>query len=90
MVIGFAFQGLGRATIPLAWTFLRVVGVLVAAVVCTQGLGLGERAVFTSIGVGNVASAAAMVALFLVTERRLRVAAPAPVAVSELTSTGIP
>src|SRR5437867_4793016 len=36
MVIGFAFQGLGRATIPLAWMFLRVVGVLAAAVVCTR------------------------------------------------------
>jgi putative MATE family efflux protein len=90
MVIGFAFQGLGRATIPLAWMFLRVVGVLAAAVVCTRGLGLGERAVFTSIGVGNVASAVAMVALFLVTERRLRVAAPAPLVAGELASTGIP
>ena len=90
MVIGFAFQGLGRATIPLAWMFLRVVGVLAAAITCTRGLGLGERAVFTSIGVGNVASAVAMVALFLVTERRLRVAAPAPLVAGELASTGIP
>ena len=63
MVIAFAFQGLGRATIPLAWMVVRVVGVLAAALVCTQGLGLGERAVFTTIAAGNVVSAAGMVAL---------------------------
>jgi len=90
MIIGFAFQGLGRATVPLAWTCLRVGGVLAAAVVCTRGLGLGEGAVFASIGVGNVASAAAMVVLFLATERRLRAATPAPLAAGELASTGIP
>jgi len=88
MVIAFAFQGLGRATIPLAWMIVRVAGVLAAAVVCTQGLGLGERAVFTSIAAGNVVSAAGMVALFLLTERRLRAARPAPSPVSELAATG--
>jgi Na+-driven multidrug efflux pump len=90
MIIGFAFQGLGRATVPLAWTCLRVGGVLAAAVVCTRGLGLGEGAVFASIGVGNVASAAVMVVLFLATERRLRATTPAPLAAGELASTGIP
>src|SRR5437899_3722574 len=35
MVIAFAFQGLGRAPIPLAWAVVRVVGVLAAAIVCT-------------------------------------------------------
>src|SRR2546427_9427278 len=30
MVIAFAFQGLGRATIPLAWMIVRVVAVLAA------------------------------------------------------------
>src|SRR2546427_33539 len=87
MVIAFAFQGLGRATIPLAWMIVRVAGVLAAAVVCTQGLGLGERAVFTSIAAGNVVSAAGMVALFLLTERRLRAARPAPSPLSELAAT---
>lgn len=71
MVVAFAFQGLGRATIPLAWTVVRVAGVLVAAVVCTHGLGLGERAVFAIIAIGNVASAAGMVALFAVASRSL-------------------
>ena len=85
MVVAFAFQGLGRATIPLAWMMVRVVAVLTAAVVCTQGLGLGERAVFTTIAAGNVASAAGLAALFVLSERRQR-AAPAPV--SELSATG--
>jgi len=90
MVIAFAFQGLGRATIPLAWMTVRVIAVLVAAVACTQVFGLGERAVFTTIAVGNVVSAAGMFALFLVTERRLRVARPGPPPVSELAATGTP
>ena len=88
MVIAFAFQGLGRATIPLAWAVVRVVGVLAAALVCTQGLGLGERAVFTTIAAGNVVSAAGMVALFLLTDRRLRAALSAPSLASELAATG--
>ena len=72
MVVAFAFQGLGRATIPLALMTLRVVIVLVAAVVCTHVFGLGERAVFTTIAAGNVLSAASLVALFALTERALR------------------
>src|SRR5439155_723116 len=47
MVVAFAFQGLGRAIIPLVWMIGRVVAVLAAAVLCTDALGLGERAVFT-------------------------------------------
>jgi putative MATE family efflux protein len=77
MVLAFAFQGLGRATLPLAWLVVRVVGVLVAAVVCTRWLGLDAGAVFAAIAVGNVLSAVVMVTLFLATERRL---APPPVA----------
>ncbi|TMA33655.1 MAG: MATE family efflux transporter [Deltaproteobacteria bacterium] len=88
MVIAFAFQGLGRATIPLAWMIARVVAVLAAAVVCTHGLGLGERAVFTTIATANVVSAAGLVTLFVLTERRLRVARPGPPAVSDLAATG--
>ncbi len=84
MVLAFAFQGLGRATIPLAWMTVRVAGVLVAAVVCTHVLGLGERAVFTTIAAGNVASAVGLGVLFLATERRLRAASPVPSPVNEL------
>jgi len=77
MVLAFAFQGLGRATLPLAWMTIRVIGVLVASVVCTQWLGLGERAVFAAVSVGNSLSAAVMMALFQRTERRIRRAMPA-------------
>ena len=88
MVIAFAFQGLGRATIPLAWMIGRVIGVLAAAVVCTHGLGLGERAVFATIATANVVSAAGLVTLFVRTERRLRVAPPGAPPLSELAATG--
>jgi putative MATE family efflux protein len=87
MVVAFAFQGLGRATLPLALTIVRVVGVLAVAVLCTHGLGLGERAVFTAIAVGNVASAAAMTVLFAVLARRLRMTAAAPSLSAELAAT---
>ena len=75
MVIAFAFQGLGRATLPLALTVLRVAGVLAAAVFCTQQLGLGERAVFLCIAAGNVFGAVSLIVLFTMMERRLHSAA---------------
>ena len=71
MVIAFAFQGIGRPTLPLVLTIVRVAGVLIAAVVCTRQLGLGERAVFVCIAAGNVLGAASLVALFTTMERRL-------------------
>jgi putative MATE family efflux protein len=76
MVVAFAFQGLGRATLPLAVMVVRVAAVLLAAVVCTHQLGLGERAVFGCIAAGNVLGCASLVALFVATERRLQSAAP--------------
>jgi putative MATE family efflux protein len=72
MVIAFAFQGLGRATPPLVWMVVRVVGVVAVALVCTQWLGLGDRAVFVTVAAGNVVSAAVMVILFLRVERGIR------------------
>jgi Na+-driven multidrug efflux pump len=72
MVIAFAFQGLGRATAPLVWMAVRVVGVLSASLVCTQWLGMGDRAVFVTIAAGNVTSAAVMLILFLRLERRMQ------------------
>jgi len=36
MVTSFAFQGRGRATLPLAWVVARVTTVLVASVLCTR------------------------------------------------------
>jgi putative MATE family efflux protein len=77
MVLAFAFQGLGRAMIPLAWMSVRVLAVLGISIFCTQRLGLGERAVFATIAAGNVTSAVVMVTLFRATERRIRRAAAA-------------
>lgn len=71
MVLAFAFQGLGRATVPLLLMTARVGGVLGVALYCTQGLGLGEHAVFMTIAAGNVLSALAMIALFVHTHRRV-------------------
>jgi putative MATE family efflux protein len=76
MVLAFAFQGLGRAVIPLAWMTVRVLAVLAISIVCTQRLGLGERAVFATIAAANMTSAVVMITLFRATERRLRPAAP--------------
>lgn len=69
MVIAFAFQGLGRATLPLFVTVARIAAVLTAAIVCTRTFGLGERAVFTVIAIGNVAGTLLLGALFLLTQR---------------------
>ncbi len=73
MVSAFAFQALGRATTPLVWMAIRVFGVLAVALLCTHGLGLGERAVFASIAGGNIVSAIVMSALLARTVRSLEV-----------------
>jgi len=65
MIASFAFQGLGRATLPLVVMIVRVAAVLGAAIVCTGVFGLGEQAVFTTIAAGNVAGAVVLLA-FLV------------------------
>ena len=54
----------------------RITAVLTAAVVCTRTFGLGERAVFTVIAIGNVAGTLVLGALFLVTQRGSASAAP--------------
>jgi Na+-driven multidrug efflux pump len=74
LVLSFAFQGLGRAMLPLGWLVVRVVGVLAASLVCVRWLGLDAHAVFAAIAIGNVSSAVVMITLFRSTERRLRAA----------------
>lgn len=71
MVTSFAFQGLGRATAPMAWVILRVALVLTAAIVCTQWLAMDEHAVFGAVAIGNVLSAGVMLWLFRRTQRVL-------------------
>jgi Na+-driven multidrug efflux pump len=70
MVVAFAFQGRGRATLPLFVMATRVCCVLVAAVVCTRVLGLGELAVFRTIAIGNVAGTIVLAFLFVALSRR--------------------
>ncbi len=65
MVIAFAFQGLGRATAPLVWVVVRVIGVMAVALVCTQWLRMADRAVFAVVAASNVLSAGVMLVLFV-------------------------
>jgi len=58
MVFAMAFQGLGRATTPLAIVTLRVLIVTAGAVLLTSWLGYADRAVFALIAAGNCLSAA--------------------------------
>ncbi len=69
MVLSFTFQGCGRATVPLVWVVVRVVGVVAAAIVCTQVLGLAYRAVFAVLACSNVMAALVMVLLFVAMQR---------------------
>lgn len=48
----------------------RVASVLLAAIVGTHWLGLGEHAVFVAIAIGNVAGAVVLGVLFVATQRR--------------------
>lgn len=75
MVVAFALQGLGRATAPLVWMIVRVIGVLAMALVCTQWLGMADRAVFAIIAAFNVVSAGVMLALFMRVRRSMRASA---------------
>jgi putative MATE family efflux protein len=72
MVSAFAFQGFGRATIPLVWMTVRVVTVLAVSLGCTQWLGMGDRAVFATVSAANMVSAVVMFGLFVRTEQALR------------------
>jgi len=72
MVIAFALQGLGKATAPLVWMVVRVVGVLGVSLFCTRWLGMADRAVFTTIAAGNVVSAGVMLILFARIQRGIQ------------------
>jgi Na+-driven multidrug efflux pump len=70
MVLASAFQGLGRATVPLTVMIARVVLVVAAALAATRFLGLGADAVFLIIAAGNLCACLALVALFRAAFRR--------------------
>jgi putative MATE family efflux protein len=69
MILAFAFQGLGRATVPLVWMIVRVVGVVAVSAVGTRALGFEARGVFATVAVANVISTLVMVYLFRETLR---------------------
>ena len=70
MVLGFAFQGLGRATPPLVVMAVRVPVVLVVSLWAVHA-GLGEAGVFATIAAGNV-TATIVLGLLLLRELRRR------------------
>lgn len=72
MLTSFAFQGLGRATLPLMWMLVRVGGVVGATVVGARWLGWGPHECFLTIAAGNVASAVVLSWLLRRTIRRVQ------------------
>jgi len=64
MVVGSAFQGVGRATVPLTVMVVRVALVIGAAISATRFLGAGADAIFAIIAAGNLCSCLALIALF--------------------------
>ena len=72
MVLASAFQGLGRATIPMTLAVVRVIAVLIVAVICTRWLGMADRAVFATVAAGNVMSATVLLVLFVRLRRSWR------------------
>lgn len=70
MIVASAFQGLGRATVPLTVMVVRVLLVVAAALVAARGLGMSADAVFAVIAAGNVAGCLALVALFYAAVRQ--------------------
>jgi MATE family, multidrug efflux pump len=74
MVLASAFQGLGRATIPLAVIVVRVAVVVALAIALTRYFGAGARPVFLVIAGGNALSSVLLALMF---RRVIRSIAPA-------------
>lgn len=69
MVIASAFQGLGRATVPLTVMVVRVALVISAALSAPPLLGIDAEGIFAIIAAGNILGAAALTALFRLATR---------------------
>jgi putative MATE family efflux protein len=67
MVIASAFQGLGRATVPLTVMFVRVALVVLIALLAAHTFGFGAEGVFIVIAAGNLLACVALIVLFRVT-----------------------
>ena len=64
MVVATAFQGLGRATVPMTVMVARVVLVVSGALFAARGFGAGAETIFAIIATGNVVACVVLVALF--------------------------
>lgn len=64
MMLAFAFQGLGRATLPLAVMAVRMAVVVVAALALSSRPGYGAGAVFAVVAAGQLLSTALLSVAF--------------------------
>jgi putative MATE family efflux protein len=71
MMLAFAFQGIGRATVPLVIMVVRITAVVVGALVLSKSFGYGAGAVFALIAAGNFLSATLLSLAFVGSVRRL-------------------
>ena len=69
MTLAFAFQGIGRATVPLAITAIRITLVVAGALLLSSALGYGVGALFALIVTGNCLSVALLSVAFVVSVR---------------------
>jgi putative MATE family efflux protein len=78
MVLASAFQGLGRATVPLTVMIARVALVVAVALAATRFFHASADDVFTIIAVGNAGACLSLICLFLAAFgfRRAAVAKP--------------
>jgi putative MATE family efflux protein len=64
MVLASAFQGLGRASVPLAIIVVRVTLVITFAIAITRYFGAGAQGVFLVIAAGNALSSVLLALMF--------------------------
>ncbi len=57
MICAFAFQGIGKASLPMLCTLFRVAAVVTASAVAVRVLQLPEWTIFACVAAGNVLSA---------------------------------
>lgn len=63
-VFAFAFQGTGRAVVPLVWTLLRVTLVVGASLIAVHSFHFADSAIFACVAIGNCVSALILGGLF--------------------------
>ncbi len=69
MILAFAFQGLGRASVPMLWNLARASSVVFITSLGVRYLQWSENGVFAAIAVANTVSALALACLFRIVLR---------------------